>query len=330
MLKVRIADNPYTQQRGLMFVESMKDDEGMLFAFNRPQNLSFWGLSTYIPLDIAFIDSSYRIVKIGHIDPHQMWSVGSESLCVAAIEANAGYFERQGIKVGDSIKVQYSSERTADLTAFYTGDEKFADAIVHFEISEGLTEKTAKDKNTCPSKKVGQVVPPSGQPVKVEPKDQQPVGDPVMENVNGQNLPVVSVSDLDSILEDSFDEPEEAQQLGQDGQPQDQLDQEPTPEPEPEPQEPEKEYPVFNNAFEATEWAEKNGEVVRMSYVTKRGRQITRDVEPHGKFHSQSTHRTILVTFDETVGNIRAFILSNISSWAFIGKQFQKKFAVRA
>jgi hypothetical protein len=88
-------------------------------------------------------------------------------------------------------------------------------------------------------------------------------------------------------------------------------------------------YPTFGTAFEATEWAEENNEVVRISYTTKHGRFLIRDVEPHGKFHSQSTHKEILVTWDETVGDIRAFIVSNISKWAFVKKKFNKKFTVK-
>ncbi|MBS3083056.1 DUF192 domain-containing protein [Candidatus Pacearchaeota archaeon] len=51
-LKVEIADEPYEHARGLMFRESMKDDEGMLFIFSDSEYRTFWMKNTLIPLDI--------------------------------------------------------------------------------------------------------------------------------------------------------------------------------------------------------------------------------------------------------------------------------------
>ena len=66
-LYVKIADTPSKQAHGLMFVKKMENDHGMLFEFDRPQRLSFWGQNTFIPLDIAFCDSDGVIRKISHI-----------------------------------------------------------------------------------------------------------------------------------------------------------------------------------------------------------------------------------------------------------------------
>jgi len=150
-----------------------------------------------------------------------------------------------------------------------------------------------------------------------------PIGDEQPQQVSDPNsLPVLDVSDIGKYLEDSFDE---EQQLDQETQDVEQEEME-----APQPEEPEKQYPTFSNPFEASNWAEQNNEVMRISYTTKHGRQLGRDVEPHGQFHSDSTKHQILVTFDESVGDIRAYIISNIRSWAFTGKQFQKRFSVKA
>lgn len=306
MLRVDIAETPDQHERGLMFVRAMEDDKGMLFLFKRPQPLSFWGYHTYIPLDIAYINDKNKIVKIAKINPHCLSPISSDTPCVAAIEANAGFFSQHGVKVGDEIKVEIpKSPRLAYQSGVWDG------AVVHFDKGISTPGKKTKGEQD-PKLKQSQMV--QQQPM-VNKKDANPVGQPVEEDVNGVNLPVLDISDLGSILEDSFDEPDETQ---------------PQPEPEQPQEEPDKPYPTFGNVFDAVEWAKQNDEVVRISYTTKHGRALVRDIEPHGTFHSQSTSREILVTFDETVGDVRAFIMGNISRWAFPGRQFQKKFVVKA
>jgi hypothetical protein len=110
MLFVEIADNPESWRTGLMFRKSLAEGRGMLFKFNEPQELKFWGLNTYIPLDIAFVDSDSKIVKIGKIKEMSMHSISSEKECVMAIEANAGFFSRNNVEVGNKIKIEKDNE----------------------------------------------------------------------------------------------------------------------------------------------------------------------------------------------------------------------------
>tara|TARA_Y100000310_G_scaffold13838_1_gene14127 strand:- start:12948 stop:13358 length:411 start_codon:yes stop_codon:yes gene_type:complete len=105
-LQVEVADTPWKHQEGLQHRKSIGHDEGMIFSFNKPQNLSFWGLNTHIPLDIAFI-SNNRIVKIDHISPFSTHKkVSSEENCDIAIEANYNFFADNKIDIGDSIDIE--------------------------------------------------------------------------------------------------------------------------------------------------------------------------------------------------------------------------------
>ena len=106
MLKVEISDTPHKLQTGLMYRNSLPDDEGMIFKFKYPQKLKFWGLNTYIPLDIAFIDKDNKIIKISHIKPLSTQTTSSNTDCVMAIEVNYGYFANNEIKEGQTVEFE--------------------------------------------------------------------------------------------------------------------------------------------------------------------------------------------------------------------------------
>jgi len=106
MLYVEIADTPDLWRQGLMFREHLPKNAGMLFKFDNPQVLKFWGMNTYIPLDIAFINENNRIIKIDRIKKMSFSGVSSDDKSVIAIEANDGFFRDNEIKVGDAIELK--------------------------------------------------------------------------------------------------------------------------------------------------------------------------------------------------------------------------------
>ena len=89
----------------------------------------------------------------------------------------------------------------------------------------------------------------------------------------------------------------------------------------------EEELPEFGNTQEALTWAINNGEVVRINYVTKKGIDIARIVEPHA-FITPKTGNLIIVAYDRSVRNIRAFIVDNILNYIFTGKEFKPRLRV--
>ena len=111
-LNVEIASSPSQVARGLMFRNKLGEDDGMLFKFDKPQNLKFWGVNTYIPLSIAFVNSDNVIEKISYISPHDSRSVASDTDCVFAIEANYDFFSRNRVDVGDRVEVVHDDMKT--------------------------------------------------------------------------------------------------------------------------------------------------------------------------------------------------------------------------
>jgi uncharacterized membrane protein (UPF0127 family) len=107
---VDIVDTPQERERGLMGVESLGDDEGMLFVFEGEGNYQFWMKDTLIPLDMIWIDKGGRIVYIEKdaqpctADPCTVYgppAVSAPALYV--LEVNGGTADRLGLAVGDEV-----------------------------------------------------------------------------------------------------------------------------------------------------------------------------------------------------------------------------------
>ncbi|HUS49089.1 MAG TPA: DUF192 domain-containing protein [Candidatus Paceibacterota bacterium] len=117
-LKVEISDTPAKLEHGLMFRPKLGENDGMIFKFSYPKKLSFWGLNTYIPLDIAFINTNNKISRISHISPLSTKIVSSDIPCDIAIEANYNYFKKNKIKVGDSIFFKKITDKIGYISFF--------------------------------------------------------------------------------------------------------------------------------------------------------------------------------------------------------------------
>ncbi|HEX2051457.1 MAG TPA: DUF192 domain-containing protein [Actinomycetota bacterium] len=102
------ADTPEERQVGLMFRDSLDADRGMLFVFFEPTTSGFWMKDTLIPLSIAFFDRDGRIVDIEDMDPCEREPCpvyASDEPYVGALEVNQGFFDRNGIDVGDVVEI---------------------------------------------------------------------------------------------------------------------------------------------------------------------------------------------------------------------------------
>ena len=61
-IDIEIAEDDRERSQGLMFRESMNEDQGMFFIFAREEYQSFWMRNTEISLDIIFVNSNEEIV----------------------------------------------------------------------------------------------------------------------------------------------------------------------------------------------------------------------------------------------------------------------------
>ena len=98
---VLIAQTEDEKATGLMNVEEMDDNEGMLFIYDTPQILEFWMKDTEIPLDIIFIDSDWEVKKIAKGNPFDETIISCDNVQYV-LELN----QNSGVQVGDEVDIE--------------------------------------------------------------------------------------------------------------------------------------------------------------------------------------------------------------------------------
>jgi uncharacterized membrane protein (UPF0127 family) len=107
-LRVEIAETGQDRATGLMNRTTLPPDEGMVFLYDQPTGGSFWMKDTLIPLSIAFWDANGGIAAILDMEPCEADPCplyDPEVTYVGAVEVNRGWFEDNGVRVGDSIEL---------------------------------------------------------------------------------------------------------------------------------------------------------------------------------------------------------------------------------
>ena len=103
-ISAEIALSGPEQEQGLMFRKQLGDDEGMLFVYQRPQDITMWMRNTYIPLDMVFISSDSRIAHIVEgAEPLSERIISSGGKAQSVLELKAGTVRRLGLATGDRV-----------------------------------------------------------------------------------------------------------------------------------------------------------------------------------------------------------------------------------
>jgi len=101
---VEVAATPEVRNRGLMFRQSLPPDHGMLFVFDNETTTCFWMRNTPLPLSIAFIDKTGRIINLRDMQPHSEADHCPDRPMRYALEMPQGWFDRYGIKAGTVVE----------------------------------------------------------------------------------------------------------------------------------------------------------------------------------------------------------------------------------
>jgi uncharacterized membrane protein (UPF0127 family) len=100
LIQVQIASTPEQRAIGLMYRTDMRDNEGMLFVFERSQMQCFWMKNTYIPLTAAFVADDGTIVNTVDMQPRTTNSHCSNRPVRYVLEVRQGWLAEHGYGPG--------------------------------------------------------------------------------------------------------------------------------------------------------------------------------------------------------------------------------------
>ena len=99
--KVKEAITEEERRKGLSGVDKLDDNEGMLFYFDPPQEVSMWMSDVKFPLDIIFFNEDQEVTLVHRGRPNDPTQVATEDTAYV-LEVNAG----SGISAGDSFEFE--------------------------------------------------------------------------------------------------------------------------------------------------------------------------------------------------------------------------------
>lgn len=102
-LDVEVANSDTKRQQGLMYRKELAKDRGMLFLWPQSNTKCMWMKNTSLPLSVAYLSNDGVIQEIYNMVPFSEDSVCSANSTRIALEVNAGWFEENGIAVGDKL-----------------------------------------------------------------------------------------------------------------------------------------------------------------------------------------------------------------------------------
>ena len=98
------ADTFETRAQGLMFVESLRPEQAMIFVYSPPQRVSMWMKNTLIPLDMLFVDEGGCVVHVHErAQPGSLDTIAANEPVVLVVELVGGTAGRLGLGKGDRV-----------------------------------------------------------------------------------------------------------------------------------------------------------------------------------------------------------------------------------
>ena len=101
---VELATTEQERETGLMYRKELAEGRGMLFDFTPQQQVSMWMKNTFIPLDMIFIRTDGRILRIAeNTEPQSEKIISSGGLAKGVLEVIGGTARKYGIEPGDKV-----------------------------------------------------------------------------------------------------------------------------------------------------------------------------------------------------------------------------------
>ncbi|MFC5303443.1 DUF192 domain-containing protein [Azospira restricta] len=102
-IEAEVAATPDARAQGLMHRRALAPNQGMIFVFPATATHCFWMRNTPLPLSIAFLDESGRIINVDEMAPLTENNHCPQRPARFALEMNAGWFAAKGLTTGAAI-----------------------------------------------------------------------------------------------------------------------------------------------------------------------------------------------------------------------------------
>lgn len=109
--KVNIATTDEEREQGLQGVSALEENEGMLFIYDEPQEVSFWMYNTPLYLDIIFIDEYGEVISVAVGQPNDQTPI-TEKEVKYVLELNTN----SGVSTGDEVDLSELDEEDEEET----------------------------------------------------------------------------------------------------------------------------------------------------------------------------------------------------------------------
>lgn len=108
---VEIAKTDEEKAKGLSGRESLPENSGMWFVFERPVQERFWMQGMEMPLDMIFVDENMKVVHVAeNAVPGSTELISSPAPFMYVLELNAGTAAKNSIKAGDLVEKRVGSQ----------------------------------------------------------------------------------------------------------------------------------------------------------------------------------------------------------------------------
>ncbi len=110
-VNVELALTAEAQEKGLMFRKKLPEDRGMLFVFSDPGPKAFWMKNTLIDLDMVFLDSGLKVLRVFHRVPRSRPDQPESEVARASapaslvLELPAGAARAHRVKTGAKLRI---------------------------------------------------------------------------------------------------------------------------------------------------------------------------------------------------------------------------------
>src|SRR3989344_5449421 len=105
-IKFEIASTPETLAQGLSGRNELKEDEGMLFVFEKSGKYSFWMKDMKFPIDIIWIGEDLYVLYIKKDTRPESYpeTFGPDKNSKYVLEVVSGFAEKNNLKEGDEVE----------------------------------------------------------------------------------------------------------------------------------------------------------------------------------------------------------------------------------